>query len=170
MTGSGAARELWTVVLLALWLGATAVVGAVVAPAAFAVLPTRSLAGALVGRVLPVLFWSGALLGVAAAALVRPGARVHATRIACGVAMTVVCLAAQLLVTPRIERVRIAAAGPVDALAPSDPRRIAFGRLHGISVALLGIAGLGAAAGLLLTARALTARAPITLRESHDHG
>jgi hypothetical protein len=170
MTGSAAARELWTVVLLAMWLGATAVVGAVVAPAAFAVLPSRSLAGALVGRVLPVLFWSGALLGVVSAALASPLARARRGRIACGATMTVACLVAQGLVTPRIERARVAAAGPVDALAPSDPRRIAFGRLHGLSVALLGIAGLGAAAGLLLSAGALTARTSITLRESHDHG
>ena len=42
---------------------------AVVAPAAFAVLPTRTLAGALVGRVLPVLFWCGMLVGVGVAVL-----------------------------------------------------------------------------------------------------
>ena len=52
------------IALLAAWLGATIIVGAVVAPAAFAVLPTRTLAGAVVGRVLPPLFWSGAVIGV----------------------------------------------------------------------------------------------------------
>src|SRR5215213_9270463 len=59
MVGSG----LLSVVLLSLWLGAAIVVAAVVAPAAFAVLPTRTLAGALVGRVLPSIFWSGAVVG-----------------------------------------------------------------------------------------------------------
>jgi hypothetical protein len=37
-----------------------------VAPAAFRVLPTRALAGALVGEVLPVLFWAGAVTGALA--------------------------------------------------------------------------------------------------------
>jgi hypothetical protein len=40
----------------------------------------------------------------------------------------------------RIDRVRLAIAGPIDALAVDDPRRIAFGRLHASSVALLGAA------------------------------
>ncbi|MDE3217575.1 MAG: DUF4149 domain-containing protein, partial [Gemmatimonadota bacterium] len=43
------------------WLGAAVLLAAAVAPAAFAVLPSRSLAGDLVGRVLPVIFWSGML-------------------------------------------------------------------------------------------------------------
>ena len=58
-----------SVVALSAWLGAAVLVAAVVAPAAFAVLPTRTLAGALVGRVLPVLFYSGAVVGVVAALL-----------------------------------------------------------------------------------------------------
>ena len=39
-----------SIALVAAWLGAALVVAAVVAPAAFDVLPTRTLAGALVGR------------------------------------------------------------------------------------------------------------------------
>jgi len=50
------------VVALAAWLGAAALFAASVAPAAFAVLPSRSLAGDVVGRVLPVVFWSGMLV------------------------------------------------------------------------------------------------------------
>jgi len=52
------------IALLAAWLGAACFVASVVAPAAFDVLPTRTLAGALVGRVIPVLFWSGVIVGV----------------------------------------------------------------------------------------------------------
>jgi hypothetical protein len=52
-----------SVVGLSAWLGAAVLAATVVAPAAFAVLPTRSLAGALVGRVLPVLFYGGAVVG-----------------------------------------------------------------------------------------------------------
>jgi hypothetical protein len=47
------------VLLLAAWLGAGMLLAAVVAPAAFAVLPSRTLAGALVGRVLPTVFIAG---------------------------------------------------------------------------------------------------------------
>ena len=50
--------------LVWLWLGAALLFIAVVAPAAFAVLPSRALAGLVVGRVLPVLFWSGAVIAV----------------------------------------------------------------------------------------------------------
>ena len=143
-----------SIVLLALWFGAAVIVAGVVAPAAFAVLPSRTLAGALVGRVLPVLFWSGAVVGVVAAILAQtlPGGRV---RLACALAMALACLSAQLVVAPRIEAVRVRADGPIDTLARDDVRRVAFGRLHGASVALLGAAALAAAAALLLTATSL---------------
>jgi hypothetical protein len=170
MSASRAAPTLWIVALLSAWLGAVFVVGAVVAPAAFAVLPSRTLAGALVGRVLPVLFWSGALLGVLVAALTRAGDRARGARLASGIVMALACLGAQLVVAPSIEHARLAAAGPIDALAPSDPRRVTFGRLHGASVGLLAVAGLAAAVALLLSARAVTARPTLTLRQSLDHG
>src|SRR6476660_908708 len=91
------------VALLAAWLGAATVFAAVVAPAAFDVLPSRTLAGALVGRVLPVLFWSGVVVGVATAWL---GARLpqSPSRMAAAVVIVVSCLVAQLFIAPRIER------------------------------------------------------------------
>jgi hypothetical protein len=144
------------VVMLSLWLGAAIVVAAVVAPAAFAVLPTRALAGALVGRVLPPLFWTGAIVGL----VVALHSRAHPQgipRLVSALALALACLAAQLGVAPRIERVRVAAGGPIDALPRNDVRRINFGRLHAISVALLGAASLAGAAAIVLTMRALPA-------------
>ncbi|HET9799520.1 MAG TPA: DUF4149 domain-containing protein [Gemmatimonadaceae bacterium] len=170
MSSVRAAPALWTIVLLSAWLGAVLVFGVVVAPAAFAVLPSRTLAGALVGRVLPALFWSGALLGVLIAAMLRRNDRSRSARLASGIVMTLACLGAQLVVAPQIEHARVAAAGPIDALAPSDPRRVTFGRLHGESVGLLAVAGLAAASALLMSAAAVTARPTLTLRESLDHG
>jgi hypothetical protein len=42
--------------------------------------------------------------------------------------------------------------GPnIEALPPGDPRRAAFGRLHGVSVLLMGAAGLAAGGALVLT-------------------
>lgn len=159
-----------SLVALSVWIGAAILVAAVVAPAAFAVLPTRTLAGALVGRVLPVLFFGGAAVGILVALLAR-GQAGSVTRIVAAVAMVVTCLAAQLIVAPRIERVRVDAGRPIDQLAPGDPRRTAFGRLHGMSVALLGVAALAGAAALVLTLRALpvaTARHD-TITSSHEH-
>jgi hypothetical protein len=170
MSSARATPALWTVVLLSAWLGAALVVGAVVAPAAFAVLPSRARAGALVGRVLPALFWSGALLGVLVAAMLRRDDRSRGARLASGIVMTLACLAAQLVVAPKIEHARVAASGPIDALAPSDPRRVTFGRLHGASVGLLAIAGLAAASALLMSAGAVTVRPTLTSRESLDYG
>jgi len=144
-----------TVVALSAWLGAAILVAAVVAPAAFAVLPSRTLAGALVGRILPVLFYGGALVGLAVVVLAR-GTMPSAARVVAGLTMTATCLAAQLLVAPRIDRIRVDAARPIDELAPGDPRRAAFGRLHGVSVLLLGAAALAGGAALVLTLRTMS--------------
>src|SRR6478672_3587044 len=126
------------VVALSAWLGAALLVATVVAPAAFAVLPTRTLAGALVGRVLPVIFWSGMTLGVVVALL---GGRIGLGKfgIASSIVLAAASAVAQLVVTPRIEALRVSIGGAVDALDVTDPRRMAFGRMHGISVLLMGI-------------------------------
>lgn len=123
-----------------LWLGGALLFVAVVAPSAFAVLPTRALAGLLVGRVLPVLFWSGAVVGAILVGT-HGGWRRLAALVLCGT-----CLSAQLLVTPRIQRLRAELGPDIEAVPASDARRVAFGRLHGVSVALLGLGMLGAAA------------------------
>jgi hypothetical protein len=137
------------------WLGAASVVAAVVAPAAFAVLPSRTLAGALVGRVLPVLFWGGMLVAAMSAAATW-SLPARAARISAGMTMLAACAVAQLIVSPRIDRIRAAVTGPMDALAPNDPQRLAFGRLHGISVGLLALAAIAAFVGLLLLFRSLS--------------
>jgi hypothetical protein len=146
-----------SVVLLAAWLGAAILVAAVVAPAAFAVLPSRSLAGALVGRVLPVLFWSGMAIGLLVAALgwSLPSA---AWRTGSALALVAACAAAQLVIAPRIQDIRAQIGGAVDALDANDPRRQAFGRLHGLSVAWMGVGALAALVTLVLVIRSLTTR------------
>jgi hypothetical protein len=145
------------IVLLAMWLGAALLVSVVVAPAAFAVLPSRTLAGALVGRVLPVLFWSGMAIGLATAALTwAMPARLWRTGGA--LALVAGCAAAQLVIAPRIQRLSVQIGGAVDALDPSDPRRQAFGRLHGLSVAWLGLSGIAALFTLAILIRLTSAR------------
>jgi hypothetical protein len=134
------------IVLLAVWLGAAVLVAAVVAPAAFAVLPTRTLAGALVGRVLPVVFWCGLVIGLAVAWLAWPARWTSAA----AAVLAGSCAIAQLVVAPRIAAIRASVPGGMEALDPADPRRAAFGRLHGASVAWMGLGGLAALAALAL--------------------
>lgn len=152
MTPLAPVSVLGAATLLAAWLGAALLATAVVAPAAFAVLPSRALAGAVVGRVLAPLFWSGAAVGLvvllAARALPARGWSLGAAAL-----LVAACLAAQLLVAPRIERVHAAIGGPVDALDSADPRRQRFARLHGVSVGCLAAAELAAGAALVLLLR-----------------
>lgn len=142
------------VAVLALWLGAALFFGAAVAPALFAVLPSRSLAGVVVGRVLPWILYSGILIGalVACVEVATHGWRWRGPG-AAAVVMIVACGVAQFVVAPRIERIRAQIAGPIEALQLNDPRRLAFGRLHGISVGWLGLAMLAAVAAGALAAR-----------------
>jgi hypothetical protein len=125
-----------------LWLGACAMFAIVVAPAAFAVLPSRTLAGQFIGRLLPMVFLSGiavcaavVLLGVRTDAASRWKPRVLSAAIGGGA-----CTLAQFVVGRSIDELRDQIHGPVEALAVTDPLRVAFGQLHALSVVLLGIA------------------------------
>jgi uncharacterized protein DUF4149 len=132
--------------LLTLWLGAALFFAAVVAPAAFAAAPAPAFAGALIGRLLPPLFASGVVVGFAIVAIElgwpRGGSRLRAS--AAGV-MLAACAAAQFVIGGQIDRLRTAAGRPIGTLERDDPRRIAFGRLHALSVAALGAAMIAAA-------------------------
>ena len=145
--------------LAAAWFGAALLFAAAVAPAAFAVLPARALAGALVGRVLPVLFVTGLATGAAVAALeaMSPAAPFRRWRLVAGLAMLLACAVAQFAVAPRIERVRAQIGPSIEALARDDARRAAFGRLHAISVGWMGVAMV--AAGVVIVSGALALRA-----------
>ena len=139
---------------MAFWLGAAACFALAVAPATFAVLPSRDLAGAVVGRVLPVLFWSGALIGALAIGLelARERPVLRRARLLAATVIIAACLAAQLLVAPRIAELRSGLRGPLSSLAATDPQRVAFGRLHLFSVAWLGVAMTGGLAFLAFAA------------------
>ncbi|MEP6999689.1 MAG: DUF4149 domain-containing protein [bacterium] len=156
MSGRSQAPALTSIVLLAAWLGAAIFVAAVVAPAAFAVLPTRILAGAVVGRALPVLFTLGVLIG-AVVALLNQG--ISAGRsVTIGSSVFSVASASALIVAIHLRGTLEALGTPIDALNPADPRRAAFGRMHGASVLLMGVGLVGASVALLVLARHLNAR------------
>lgn len=149
-------RALISVVVNAIWGGAALIVVSTVAPAAFRVLPTRSLAGALVGQVLPVLFISGMIVGVLTLALTPRGAPRALLRRIGAIGTLTGCAIAQFVIGPKIAAVRERIGPSVEALATTDPLRVTFGQLHGLSVLSLGVAmvfALVALVGATLAAR-----------------
>jgi hypothetical protein len=113
-----------------------------------------------VGRVLPGVFYSGIVVGVLIVVIELAS---HARwnwrgREVLGAVIVVACAIAQLIVGPRIARLRSEIAGPVESLAVDDARRLMFGRLHGVSIAWLGVAMLAAAIALVLSAQTLDSR------------
>ncbi|MEP7065843.1 MAG: DUF4149 domain-containing protein [Gemmatimonadota bacterium] len=129
-------------VLLTAWIGAALYFSVVVTRAAFAVLPSRTMAGALVGQTLPVLFDSGMLIGACliGAALLSPTGSGRTASIAGGVAIVALTALARFVILARIARLRSTMPAAIDSLATTDPARRAFGQLHAISVGALGLA------------------------------
>jgi hypothetical protein len=132
------------------WLGAGLLFSAIVAPALFRLLPTRAMAGTVAGAVLPVLFWSGIFLGVL---LIGASGRRRMAGVVAGGIVALCCAGAELVVGARLRDLREELPADLESLAATDPRRVAFGRLHGISVALLGLAMASGAAWIALDVR-----------------
>jgi Domain of unknown function (DUF4149) len=153
MSGRSLNAALVSIALLAAWLGVAVFVAAVIAPAAFAVLPTRALAGALVGRALPVLFISGVALGGIVTAYCATSARVTSI----GGLLLLGGNAVALTIEQRLHALLVAIGVPIDTLAMNDPRRVEFGRLHGLSVLMMGIGAIGASIALVALARRIHA-------------
>lgn len=140
------ARARWpapvSALVLAAWLGASFYFTVIVTRAAFTVLPTRALAGALVGRTLPVLFDTGLLVG-AFLAVSASGSRRGAARTAAlagGTAIVALSAIARFIIIARIARLRLTMPTAIDSLSLADPSRRAFGQLHAMSVGALGLA------------------------------
>ena len=150
-----AGRDLVQLIGMAAWLGAALLFTLVVAPAAFSALPSRELAGGVVGRILPALFIAGAVVGLLALGLELFGARgvVRWSRGAPAAVLALSCAIAQLGVAPRIAALRAAITEPLASLATDHPQRVAFGRLHMMSVGWLGVAMLAAAAVVFMVIR-----------------
>lgn len=151
-------RLVATTVMLSLWVGAGLLFVAVVAPAAFAVLPTRTMAGSIVGRVLPVLLVSGIVVGLVVVVLGARGGPAAGWRLAGGIVVAAACAVSQLWVGGRIARLREEIGAALETLPPGDPQRALFGQLHALSVAGLGVAGLAALATLVVTLVAMRSR------------
>ena len=134
--------------MLAVWLGA-AVFFIGVAQAAFAVLPQRELAGAVVNRTLAILNYSG--LAIAAVLIVSSligSGKVNkfwlwAERFLLLV-IAAACAVGQLVIGFWLASVRAQIGRPIDEVAADDPLRMQFNMLHEYSVWVL-FAGMAAA-------------------------
>lgn len=138
------------------WIGAIVYFAAVVTVGAFAVLPNQDLAGAIVGYTIRGLHSFGivaAVVYLVAAVALGKSLAAFARPAAIGVElMLALTLISQRIVIPRIDALR-AQMGSVQAAAATNPLRVQFDRLHGISVDLeVAILLIGFAA-LFLTVR-----------------
>ncbi len=128
-------------VLLGLWVGAVWAIGFIAAPAAFAVLEDRRLAGELASRLFAVTARAGLVAAalILAAALWREGRRALARRrVQLVLAMAALVAAGHFGLAPVMEVLR------AGGLEPGSAEAVRFVRLHGIASALhVAVAALG---------------------------
>ena len=134
---------------IVLWIGGIAFFSFLAAPSIFKVLP-REVAGNVVADIFPKYYWQGIICGVIALGTsVLLGMRdrwnslLIARTIMIGV-MLIGVLYAVVILNPKVQAVK-AQITAFESLAPTDPLRLEFGRLHGRSfsvnaaVLLLGV-------------------------------
>jgi len=143
------------VVALVLWVGGLITAGALVAPSVFGVLQAwnqsegRVLAGQVFGNVLLRLTWLSYAMGVImfvtltlhrllGARPVKYGVRVGIMGV-----MLVMMLAMGFYIIPQVNSIQEQVKGPVSGLAATDPLRVEFDRLHGLSNILFSITAIG---------------------------
>jgi uncharacterized membrane protein len=145
---------------LVVWVGGSITLGGIAAPAAFDVLGAsgadgRTTAGAVFGEILRrfhlVSYGCAALLIVSllTRAVLGPRPRRFAFRLATAAIMLASSAWVGLVLAPQIDRARRELNVSPAALPEDDPRRAAFGRLHGMSTTLELVPVLGGLALLL---------------------
>ncbi len=137
---------------LSLWVGGGAAISFLVAPVVFELAGSRKLAGQIVGQVLrrfDIYVLTAGPIACGAALVEMAGtagaSRTLALKLSLIVAMLGLALYSRLALSPEIRRLRMQLGDEIDRIPREDPRRIAFGRLHGFSVlCLMGEIVLGA--------------------------
>jgi len=146
---------------LIVWLGGV-IFFPVVAQTSFSVLPTRHLAGSVVGRSLGILHWMGMISAVVFLAsslllsrLNNGEAQWFAARNVLICIMLLLTLISQFGIIPRMDAIR-ASIGEIDAAPIDSPARVQFDGLHHWSTRIEGGVLLLGLAVAYLTARSLT--------------
>ncbi|MEP6902082.1 MAG: DUF4149 domain-containing protein [Actinomycetota bacterium] len=143
--------------LIGLWLGAAVFFSFAVAPSAFAVLPSRELAGAMVSRSLTIINLGGLVIGlillassfVAAAGTNRLMLWTERFLL---LLLTAACAVGQFVIALWLSFVKAQMGKPIDEMALDDPLRIKFNNLHEYSVWILVTAILAALIAFFLIA------------------
>ena len=138
---------------LGIWLGGI-ILFAVLAPTAFSVLPTRHLAGSIVGPMLNKLHWIGLVSGIiflvssfTYSRIDTGDLRVVTARNLLVCLMLVLTLLSQFAITNRMATLR-GSMGEIDYVPLDDPARVEFNALHAwstrleVAILLLGLAAL----------------------------
>ena len=144
--------------LLGAWLGSMIFFSFAVAPRAFAILPSRHLAGQLVSSTLSSLEIMGLIAGpllialrlVSGAAVSRFAKLLHLLLLAL---MTASAGLSRMVIAPRLEALRAGMGGVIDNVPLNDPLRMQFDDLHKYSVALMTAAMLAGLIAMWLTVR-----------------
>jgi uncharacterized membrane protein len=148
---------------LVVWLGGLIFFAFVLAPTVFSpgLLPSRQMAGSIVGRSLDRLHYmaivSGTVFLIASmlhSRIASGNARPLAARHVLIVLMLLLTVVSQFAISPKMHAIR-AEAGVIDDLPPDNPLRVEFDRLHvwservEVAVLLLGLVALYVAAQAL---------------------
>lgn len=144
--------------MVALWIGAAIFFSFAVAPGAFAVLPSRELAGNVVNRTLAIINYSGLIIGLILLATSLAARRgISQTQILIEqfllIVMTIACAVGQFVISAKLHSLREQIGRPIDEMAANDPLRVAFNDLHGYSVIILSAAMIAALIAFFTLAR-----------------
>jgi hypothetical protein len=166
--GSGVAQQVTAfieVLLLGVWLGSMIFFSFAVAPSAFAVLPTREMAGVMVTSTIGKIEALGLIIGTLLILIQVANWR---SRRSSGVIKTLqtflllVMIAAAGLsrfwISPAMVSLRAQMGGHIDDVAVTDPMRMQFNDLHHYSVGLMTTAMISGLAVLFLTVRSCLKR------------
>ncbi len=126
--------------LLGGWLGAMCFFSFAVAPSAFAVLPTRHLAGQIVASTISKVEWLGLFIGLGLLLLQifkSPKSKLNLALLAVMLAATA---GLRFWVSPKMNNLRASMGGIIDEVSPTDPLRVEFNNLHQYSVTLMSAA------------------------------
>ncbi|HZE26497.1 MAG TPA: DUF4149 domain-containing protein [Terriglobales bacterium] len=127
---------------LIVWIGGIVFLSFVEAPTAFSVLPSRHMAGTVVGHSLGILHWMGLFAGVVflgssmlLSSLNTGSAQPVAARHILVCAMLLLTVVSQFGVSPKMTALR-ASFGDIDSVPADNPARVQFDSLHVWSVRL----------------------------------
>jgi hypothetical protein len=126
--------------ILGFWFGAMTTFSAVVAPAAFAVLPSQILAGSLVSRTLSMVEYIGIAVGLILIAIASASVKQSKLRISEQLLLAVMTLSmviSHFVISARLHEIRLQTGNRLETMPATDPLRVDFQMLHQFSVGLM---------------------------------